>query len=753
MKLSLAVIAKDEYDDIHRIIKEYHNYFNELCFAVDSDKYFEILSKEYKGSSTVKFFKYEWIDDFAHKRNWLREKLTGDYYVRIDTDDKIVNPEKLHSVAKAAKANDIGIVYCIYDYSKDEWGNVNAQHYRETIIKNSDNYYWNKPIHENLLPKSTKDHKVFLDESIRIDHLATPEHLDKSYERNVRYLLNEYDRDKDKTDPRTLAYLGRMLLAVGKHDQALFFLEKHIAQSGWDEDRYVSWCQIAEIMRQKGEYNQAVGAAMEALQERPDYPEAYFKLHDIYQEKQEWAKAIHWGIEGLKRPVPKTFALLDPSAYTWRPALSISFCYFSQGDFINAKKFFDIAKKAAPTLPFIVNQEKHYEKAYDHTMYMKHLMWLIQFLSEHDKKKIPSLVESIPDELHENEVVSSIKNTFLKPVTWGSGAIAIYCGVGGEEWTPEKAKTGIGGSEEAIIYLTQEFTKLGYGVTVYNNCGDNEGVFNGVTYKNSHRFNPNDKHNIIISWRVNVFPYVKSAKKKILWLHDIPANIEWNDDTVAGIDKIVVLSQYHRSLLPDCVPDKKIYISTNGIVPEDFDGIETAKDPQRIIYASSYNRGLETILKAWPEIKKAVPKASLHIFYGWQVYDKFVQEGLINEDGWKKRMVGMMSQTDVYEHGRIGHKELLKEYAKSGVFAYPCTYKGEINCIALTKAIATGCHIVTNDYAVMAERSPNAVSDDKFVPTLINVLKSNNDNKLDKEYIGKMSWANVAKDWKENLFS
>lgn len=41
------------------------------------------------------------------------------------------------------------------------------------------------------------------------------------------------------------------------------------------------------------------------------------------------------------------------------------------------------------------------------------------------------------------------------------------------------------------------------------------------------------------------------------------------------------------------------------------------------MYCSSYDRGLEHLLKMWPEVKKQVPEAELHVFYGWQLFEKF----------------------------------------------------------------------------------------------------------------------------------
>jgi glycosyltransferase involved in cell wall biosynthesis len=203
------------------------------------------------------------------------------------------------------------------------------------------------------------------------------------------------------------------------------------------------------------------------------------------------------------------------------------------------------------------------------------------------------------------------------------------------------------------------------------------------------------------------------------------------------------------------VPDEKIYVSTNGINSDDFVDLVSNKKPHRIIYASSYNRGLETILKQWPDIRKEIPDAELHIYYGWEVFDQFVNQGLIQEDGWKSRMVELMRQDGVKEHGRIGHKELLKEYCKAAIFAYPCTYAGEINCIAFTKAVACGCYPVTNDYAVMEERNKFglvAKDEESFKEYLIDALKKSHNDPIDRDYIQENSWDTVAKDWCERLF-
>ena len=757
MTLSLAIICKDEVELVRGILEKYTKYFDCVDIAVDERvDDFKALIKDYP---TLNVYEYKWVNDFADKRNWLRDRIKADYYFRIDTDDTILNPENIRPLFDKVVKEDISIAYCFYNYSEDDYGTINSAHYREAIVRNDDNLFWNKPIHENVLPKSRKNFHIYIDEKhdIIIKHTADDEHALKSALRNIKILLEEYNEKKEETDPRTLAYLGRVLMGVKDFEKAKFFLEKHIEKSGWDEDRYFSWCQLSEINKQQGNFEQAISCAFEALQEFPDYPDAYLKIHDIYFEKAQWYKAIEWGLMGLEKKLPTTFMLIDPSNYTWRPQLSLAFCYFNLGQFEKARMLFDIAKQQVPTFSVIVQNDKLFNMAVEHRRFMDRLVWMVKFYEEYDKAQIPALLKSVPKDLDQNEVVIKLRHMHLPHKVWSDKSIVIYCGSTTEEWFDLSTEKGIGGSEEAAIHMSRELVKLGYEVTVYNNCGENEGKFHGVEYLNWVRLNPKDEFNIMISWRSNIFEYDITAKKRIIWMHDLP-QMTLDDETEKTFDYLVTLSHYHKDMIPNCIPEEKLYVSTNGINPADFKGLESIKkEPRRIIYASSYNRGLETILNIWKEIRTEVPDATLHIYYGWNVYDKFVKEGYIKTNAFKQRLLPLLKQEGVFEYGRINHRDLAEAYARASVLAYPCNYEGEINCIALTKAIASGCIPVTNRYAVMAERNPYedlAVEDVLYKDTLIDVLKATDkESKLvDKEqYIQANSWESVAKAWVKDI--
>ena len=137
MRLALAIIARDEVHQLKRIITDYGRYFNEIAIAYDDD----IIKKEIIEDDKVKLYKYEWRNDFAHKRNFLAEKIKSEYYLRMDTDDEIIHPELLRKAFEKYVEDGFTEVFFMYLYGFDESGVCNSRHWRETIVKNDGNLY------------------------------------------------------------------------------------------------------------------------------------------------------------------------------------------------------------------------------------------------------------------------------------------------------------------------------------------------------------------------------------------------------------------------------------------------------------------------------------------------------------------------------------------------------------------------------------------------------------------------------------
>ena len=762
-KLALAIIVKDELDLVKNILSKYSKYFDEIALAVDKDieKFFE-LKEEYKN---LRVYQYTWINDFSHKRNWLAERIESEYYFRIDTDDEIINPENIKDVFNKAVSSNMDIVFFNYLYSRDEDGNLNAKHWRETIIKKRPDIFWKKAIHENLFIQNQDKFLGVKDDSIKILHNITEDHARESERRNWEYLINEFKRDGSDTDPRTIAYIGRMLIGIGKYKDAIKFLELLVKKSGWPDDKYFAWIHMSQCFQALEQVNDAIACCNEALAIKTDWPDAYLRLGELYIHKQEFGKAIDWIEIGAGKKEPDTLIVLDNTVYGYRVKINLAISFFGIGDYEKAWNNFCEAEKLAPKNDFIKNNKKMFQEGFENDKYFKNIAWIVAYTQDNDPSKLNELVKSIPKSMLRDERLVALKNKYKTPETWENNSVVIYCGPAWEDWAAPSVLTGIGGSEEAVVYVSRELTKLGKKVTVYCSCGDLAGIYEGVTYKEYFEFNPKDDFNVLIAWRHNIFTTPIDAKKKIIWLHDVPDAEAFPEESLPNIDKIMVLSEYHKSLMPKHVPQDKIFVSANGINLSDFNNEHIERNPKRMIYTSSYDRGLQHILGMWEDIRKQVPGAELHVFYGWNTYDAMVAKGVRSPD-FKIAMTKLMNQEGVFEHGRVGHKQLAKEFAKSGVYAYPSHFE-EISCISAMKAQASGCVPVVTDYAALSEtvkygfkidgKAGSFPTDELFKTTLIDILNDSSKQKsIRTEMLANKSqwgWNKVAEQWVNQLFA
>jgi len=186
--------------------------------------------------------------------------------------------------------------------------------------------------------------------------------------------------------------------------------------------------------------------------------------------------------------------------------------------------------------------------------------------------------------------------------------------------------------------------------------------------------------------------------------------------------------------------------------------------PTKVIYTSSYDRGLEHLLKIWPGVKKAVPEAELDVYYGWTLFKRFYGDNP-ERMAWMNKMNKMMEADGINHMGRVSQDEIHKVMATAGVWAYP-THFGEISCITAMKAQMLGCVPVVIEYAALETTVQHGVKvqgdiydkevREKFRDELIALLK---DPKRQEEIRGPMmkwankeyTWTNVAVQWDEDF--
>lgn len=271
--------------------------------------------------------------------------------------------------------------------------------------------------------------------------------------------------------------------------------------------------------------------------------------------------------------------------------------------------------------------------------------------------------------------------------------VTIYCPFSYEEWGPESLNSGIGGSEEAVIHIANELTAAGHRVTVY---GGWEGASGWVLYHNHTEFDPALQRDIVVIWRTpNPVDLNINADSVYIWMHDVPDPASFTADRLDKIDRVWVLSQWHRNCLPH-VPDDKIEVIRNGVNILPING---ERESRKIVWGSSPDRGLDKLLAVWPEVLAAVPDAKLHCFYGFDMYDRFGRPA-----AFKQRIMQIVEEhkDSIVWHGRVGQQDLWDHFSTAAVWAYP-TYFDEISCITAMRAQITGAWPVVVPKAALAE--------------------------------------------------
>lgn len=708
----------------------------------------------------------EWTDNFAEARNANLAQVPQEYewVLWLDTDDTVEHPEKVRKLVEKASQDSI---YADYVYEQDESGNPVTVHMVARLFKNNGGHVWKGRIHETLIETrgvaqgATKDFYVI--------HHADGQRRFQSFERNIRLLKQQLEDEGDNPDPRTLYYLGCTYIDAQDYDSAKSLLTTYLTLSGWNQERAAAHTKLGRLYLEENDHHTAKQHFMQAIGEDPTDPEPQVEMGSLELELKQYGKARTW-LEGVLK-LEKGLSTLEhnPMSYTFRTYLLLADTYLGLGGSY-LDKALEYAKKALK----YKKKDKHlkqYVKTISSVLEDKKLteqfVAILKALKQNkEQNKIKSLLSSVPKQLEDNPLIVQLRNE--ESFTWPQKSVVIMTGdTAIDAWGPWSLEEGIGGSEEAVIRLSKHLKDLGYRVVVYAKPAEKAGLYDGVMWRNYWEANLDDKFDIFVAWRSPyIFDREINARKSYLWLHDVMEGGEFTPERLNNLTKVIVLSEYHRSLFP-MIPDDKILMSGNGIDPEQFEALDgkVQRDQYKVFYGSSHVRGLAYLYEIWPSVKKAIPQATLDVYYGRESYDS-INAGNPERLKWMDDIQALGRSLDgVTEHGKVSQDEIVKASFRSGVWAYPTTFP-EISCITAMKCQAAGAIPVVADFAALQETVQFGIKQDfdpsdeqsveKYKDNLISALHDTAFQESERDKMMEWSrktygWRAVAEQWVEEF--
>ena len=286
---------------------------------------------------------FEWVEDFAAARQASYDALPDgiDFTLWADGDDVISGAELLHEVAASLPAHVVGTINR-YDYAQDAAGNCVCELWRERLVRRGIGESWKLPVHE-VLDVPLAPGQAFMHADQVVWHHRQPEDRKRDPERNLSILQADFDKHDGYPEPRTLAYLGTELLALGRAPEAIERFREYLARpdatnseertqvahklsvalrlarAGTPPTEEGGEAQVPSPEEQDRLTAESAQAAFQATQERPDWADGYIDLAELALDEGQPEKALRYCDVISRLDPPRTLLIINPLEYTYQP--------------------------------------------------------------------------------------------------------------------------------------------------------------------------------------------------------------------------------------------------------------------------------------------------------------------------------------------------------------------------------------------------------------------------------------------------
>lgn len=373
-------------------------------------------------------------------------------------------------------------------------------------------------------------------------------------------------------------------------------------------------------------------------------------------------------------------------------------------------------------------------------------------------------------------------------------------------------RRGLGGSESAVISISRELSKIGFEVTVYNGCNEDDcqpGIYDSVTYCPYKDMINAPEYDVVIALRTpeifadhrqqghdfhntrklpsEYYQRFQNAQLKVLWMHD---TFSWGDEVIESmilnrqIHEVWTLSDFHRYYFMNCnhgtprnfeVLDPFVWQTRNGINRYDNKIDFLSKDPDLFVFNANISKGLKPLLNlVWPKVQERIPQAKLVVIGGFYNLGSAFSGHSQNQE-FEDLIAPHRENTSISFVGVVTQQVVAKIMRKASYFLYPVDLP-ETFGISAWESLAAGTPLITCRFGALEETAtdyswridypvvpnivfPNINSEeqiDRFV-NLVEQAYRDLPGLAKKQSIADLiadiaGWDTVALEWKQHIY-
>ena len=266
----------------------------------------------------------------------------------------------------------------------------------------------------------------------------------------------------------------------------------------------------------------------------------------------------------------------------------------------------------------------------------------------------------------------------------------------------------VGGGEAAMLESAFALAKRGHALMMFY-PGD-RAEYRGVSFRplrDAYRYVSGGDYDTLLTWSDSVAIRLAPSNVGRVFVQQLN-NPPQGLTAWLATDVLVGASATHVHYLFDSVnlewAGRHVPIlmaMPSGYRPERYVEAPPLADRGPVVgYWSSPDRGLHHLLSIWPAIRRAVPEATLRIFYHLQRFIKSARDdSMAGEIQWRAKILDRLTHPlpeGATDYGPIGRIELARHQMETRVHAYPCDpiFFTEGFGVAILEGLAAGCHVV-----------------------------------------------------------